>query len=125
MRVNRKQQMGSSTYATLFLILALIFAAVTIMKLWSPYYDDLAVKTAIKNIAEEDATRSMAPKEIRKTINKRLQVNNVQLDAEEVVISKEDGMVKIDVVYERRIPMYGNIDAMVKFHHEASFSAKR
>lgn len=125
MYLNRKKQLGASAYATLFMILVLLFAAVTLMKLWAPYYDDLAVKTALKNVAEEEVTRSMAPKEIRKTINTRLQVNGVQLDADEIVITKEDGNVKIEILYERRISMYGNIDAMVKFKHEASFSAKR
>lgn len=125
MRLNKKQQLGSSTYATMFLILALIFIAVTVMKLWSPYYDDLAVKTALKNLANEDATRSMAPKEIRDTMNKRLQVNGVHLEKEEIVIKKEDGEILVDVIYERRIPMYGNVDAVVKFHHSATVDAKR
>lgn len=94
------------------------------MKFWFFYYDDLVVKIVIKNIVEEDVMCFMVFKEICKMINKCLQVNNVQLDVEEVVIFKEDGMVKIDVVYECRILMYGNIDVMVKFYYEVSFLVK-
>lgn len=124
MQFNKNKQIGSSMYATMFILLMLIFGAVTLMKLWAPYYDDMAVKTALKNIAEEESTRSMGPKEIRSTINKRLQVNGVELDKEEILIKKEDGEVLIDIIYERRIPMYGNVDAMVKFNHSATVKAK-
>ncbi|MCK5789330.1 MAG: DUF4845 domain-containing protein [Ketobacter sp.] len=124
MHINKNKQMGASMYVTLFIILMLIFGAVTVMKLWAPYFDDMAVKTALKNIAEEQKTRTMAPNEIRSTINKRLQVNGVELAKEEIVIKKEDGEVTIDILYERRVPMYGNIDAVLKFSHSAVVQAK-
>ncbi|MGB1062342.1 MAG: DUF4845 domain-containing protein, partial [Ketobacter sp.] len=108
----------------MFILLVLIFAAVTLMKLWAPYFDDMAVKTALKNLSEEETTRSMAPNEIRNTLNKRLSVNGVKLEKEEVVIKKEDGEILINVIYERRIPMYGNVDAMLKFQHDVAVKAK-
>ena len=124
MHINKNKQNGSSTYATMFILLVLIFAAVTLMKLWAPYFDDMAVKTALKNLSEEETIRSMAPNEIRNTLNKRLSVNGVKLEKEEVVIKKEDGEILINVIYERRIPMYGNVDAMLKFQHDVAVKAK-
>lgn len=125
MRINKNKQIGSSMYATMFIILVLIFVAVTAMKLWAPYFDDMAVKTALKNIAEEETTRTMGPKDIRATLNKRLQVNSVTLNKEEIIIKKEEGEVIIDIVYERRIPLYGNIDAVLSFNHNATVTPKR
>lgn len=125
MRINKNKQIGSSMYATMFIILVLIFVAVTAMKLWAPYFDDMAVKTALKNIAEEEPTRTMGPKDIRSSLNKRLQVNSVTLDKDEIIIKKEDGEVTIDIIYERRIPLYGNIDAVLSFNHNATVTAKR
>ncbi|MCG8538098.1 MAG: DUF4845 domain-containing protein [Pseudomonadales bacterium] len=122
--LNKKKQFGGSTWGTMFIVLALIFGGVTAAKLWSPYFEDMAVGTAVKNIAEEDTTRAMSPSEIRATINKRLQVNNVTLHKDEIIIKKEDGEILIDVIYERRIPMYGNVDAVVKFNHSAKLNAK-
>lgn len=122
--LNKKKQFGGSTWGTMFIVLALILCVVTAAKLWSPYFEDMAVGTAVKNIAEEDTTRTMSPSEIRATINKRLQVNNVTLHKDEIIIKKEDGEILIDVIYERRIPMYGNVDAVVKFNHSAKLNAK-
>lgn len=124
MGLNNKKQVGASAWGTMIIVLAVIFAGVTAAKLWTPYFDDMAVGTAVKNISEEDNTRSMSPKEIRDTINKRLQVNNVKLNKEEIIIKKEDGEILIDVIYERRIEMYGNVDAVVKFSHSAKLKVK-
>lgn len=124
MELNNKKQRGASAWGTMIIVLALIFSGVTAAKLWTPYFDDMAVKTAVRNISEEDSTRSMSPKEIRQTVNKRLQVNNVQLSKEEILIKKEDGEIFLDVIYERRIPMYGNVDAVVKFNHSAKIKTK-
>jgi len=109
----------------MFIILVLIFLAVTAMKLWAPYFDDLAVKTALQNISEEETSTTMSPKDIRSTLNKRLEINGVNLKKEDVIIKKEDGVVNIDVAYERRVPLYGNIDAVLKFQHSATVNPKR
>lgn len=119
-----KRQNGMSTLGMMTVALAVVFVAVTAMKLWNPYYDDLAVRTALENVAKEGATVTMGPGEIRQTINKRLQVNQVTLGKDDIQIKKEDGVIKIDIIYERRIPMYGNIDAMVKFNHSATVNAR-
>jgi ABC-type transport system involved in cytochrome bd biosynthesis fused ATPase/permease subunit len=119
-----KNQHGMSTLGMMTVALLIVFGAVTAMKLWSPYYDDLAVKTAVENMSKEESTRAMTPNEILQTLNKRLQVNQVTLNKDDVKVKKEDGIIKIDVVYERRIPMYGNIDAMVKFNHHATINAR-
>lgn len=119
-----KKQHGMSTLGMMTVALLIVFAAVTAMKLWTPYYDDLAVKTALENMSKEDATRSMSPNEILQTLNKRLQVNQVSLGKDDVKVKKEDGIIDIEVKYERRIPMYGNIDAMVKFNHAATINAR-
>ena len=119
-----KKQYGMSTLGMMAVALLVVFGAVTAMKLWSPYYDDLAVKTAVDNMSKEDATRNMSPAEILQTLNKRLQVNQVTLSKDDIKIRKEDGIINIDVIYERRIPMYGNIDAVVKFNHSATINAR-
>lgn len=118
------RQNGMSTLGMMMVALAVVFVAVTAMKLWNPYYDDLAVRTALENVAKEGTTVTMGPGEIRQTINKRLQVNQVTLGKDDIQIKKEDGVIKIDIIYERRIPMYGNIDAMVKFNHSATVNAR-
>ena len=67
----------------------------------------------------------MGPNEIRATINKRLEVNNVKLTKDEILVKKEDGEVLIEIIYERRVPLYANVDAVLKFKHSATVQSKR
>ena len=113
----RKKQRGQSMWGNLFMIIMLIFAAITVMKLWTPYYDNMAVGKALKNMGEDPSIRGASADQLRDSLNKRLSISGVSLSKEEVKVAKQEKGTKIDVNYERRVPMYGNIDAVVKFDH--------
>lgn len=115
--MNLHAQRGQSMWGSLFMIGMLIFAAITAMKLWGPFYDDLAVAKAIDNMNEEPAVRGMSVNELRDSLNKRLMISGVTLTKEEVKVVKDDKGMQMTINYERRLPMYGNVDAVVKFNH--------
>lgn len=110
-------QRGQSMWGNLFMIGALIFAAITVMKLWSPYYDDFAVAKAVENMKSDPAVAGMNANDMLASLNKRLQISGVTLVKEDVKIAKDDSGIQMDIRYERRVPMYGNVDAIVKFNH--------
>ena len=113
-----KSPRGQTMWGNLFLILMLIFTAITAMKLWGPYYDDFAVAKAVENMNTDPAVRSMNANEMRESLNKKLQISGVELKKEEVKVTKTDTDLQMEIAYERRLPLYGNVDAVVKFHHE-------
>lgn len=54
---------------------------------------------------------------IRNNINKRLTINQVKLPSPEALtIVNEQGVIKFTINYEQRVPMFYNIDAVVKFN---------
>ncbi len=118
-----KAQRGQSMWGNLFMIGMLIFAAITVMKLWSPYYDDFAVAKAVENMQEDPAVPAMNANEMRESLNKRLQISNVELTKDDVKVSKNDTGIQMDITYEKRLPMYGNVDAVVKFNHSLHISS--
>lgn len=118
-----KKQTGSAM-GNLVLVLLLVFGALTAMKLWSPYFDDMAIKSALNSVAKDDASHSMSAKDLVEAIKKRLDINEVDLDSKSIHIKKDDGLIKIDIKYERRIHMYGNIDAVLSFDHSATINAR-
>lgn len=117
-------QRGQSMWGNLVMAAVVIFAAVTLMKLWDPYYDDFAVAKAMENMENEIATRSMTPEEMFNSLNKRLEINDVVLGKNDVKVSKSEKGTVMDVAYEVRLPMYGNVDAVVKFKHSMSLPAE-
>lgn len=118
-----KAQRGQSMWGNLFMIGMLIFAAITIMKLWSPYYDDFAVAKAVENMKDDPAVSAMNANEMRESLNKRLQISNVTLTKDDVKVTKDDNGIQMDITYEKRLPMYGNVDAVVKFNHSLHISS--
>lgn len=119
-----KAQRGQSMWGNLFMIAMLIFAAITIMKLWAPFYDDFAVAKAVENMQSDSAVPAMNANEMRDSLNKRLQISGVSLSKDNVKVTKSDGKVQMDIAYEKRVPMYGNIDAVITFKHSLQIGSK-
>ncbi len=115
---NPAKQKGMTTAGMVIIGALVAFVVISGIKLYPSYYDDFAVSTAMKNMEEESREiAAMSPTEIRNTLNKRLQVSGVKLEKDQVEILKEDGVIKINVNYEVRTHMYGNIDAVTSFSH--------
>lgn len=110
-------------WGNLFMIGMLIFAAITVMKLWSPYYDDLAVSKAVENMQDDPSVAAMNANEMRESLNKRLQISGVMLGKDDVKVTKSDSGIQMLINYEKRLPMYGNVDAVVKFNHSLQISS--
>ncbi len=122
--MNFNAQRGQSMWGNLFMIGMLIFAAITVMKLWEPYYNDFAVAKAVENMKSDNTVPGMNAEEMRSSLNKRLQISGVSLTKENVKITKDDDAIQMDITYEKRIPMYGNIDAVVMFKHSLHVESK-
>jgi len=108
------------TAISMMIIAALVgFAAMTAFKLYPAYYDDFAVTTALKNMEEDNKLSKVSPKDIRKSLDKRLTVSGVSLAKDDVTFVKGKGELTLQVHYEVRMPMFSNVDAVVVFDHSA------
>ena len=117
---NQKGMTGASM-ALVGLLVAVV--ALSAFKLYPSYYDDFAVSTALKNMEEEGSKIAvMSSRDIRKTLQKRIGTSGVNLNKEDMVITKDKDKVTIAVSYEVRTQMYGNIDAITKFSHSITVS---
>lgn len=63
------------------------------------------------------ATATASVTQVRTWINKGLQLNLVKLDRNEVNVTRENGVVAVDIDYERRIHFFHNIDLVIMFEH--------
>ena len=122
MKMKAKQK-GVSVSGMLVGAMILIFFTVTIFKLYPAYYDDFSVATVLENMELEGGSLvSLSSSKIRTLINRRLQVSGMQLNEDDVVITKAKGSVTIDVNYEVRTHLYQNIDAVTMFSHSITVS---
>lgn len=86
------------------------------MKLFPMYSEYYSVKSSLKGLANEPGIANESPQKIRDLFFRRLYVNyseNVQ--EENVKVKRVDAGWQVDVNYEVRRPMVGNIDVVGKF----------
>ncbi|WP_421836121.1 DUF4845 domain-containing protein [Neptunomonas phycophila] len=118
-----RQQRGASFFGTLIVVLMIgTFIAIG-FKLYSPYLQHGTLTSVVENVANDREELSKPINVIRNNINKRLTINQVKLPSPEALtIVNEQGVIKFTINYEQRVPMFYNIDAVVKFndYYEAS-----
>jgi len=116
MSVYRSNERGASILATLIVIMvAGVFFTVG-FKLYTPYMDHWTIKSIVENLTlDQDEIKKPIP-EIRRDIERRLHINQVRLpEREDLKIEVKEGVLHFDLKYERRVPMFHNVDAVVKF----------
>lgn len=108
------RQQGSFYSTAIIVILFGVFLTVA-LKIAPAYMDNSVIKNAMEGIDANNDLAQMPLAEIRTSIMRTLNTNNVEFDASNITLVEEGGSEYIDIVYERRIPLFSNISALVSF----------
>lgn len=119
-----KEQRGASG---LFMLIFLAMAAIILMvafKLYPAYYEHWQIAGVVESFETEEDLENLNLREIERRFGARLQTNNVRnFNMEDsVVFDLTEDFLGIEVNYEVRVPVYRNIDAVIKF--EKSFEKR-
>ena len=114
MRTARKQR-GATALGVLIGVSALV-AAVTLLLKLGPHYIDWQTMKAVFDGLPKDV-HTMSKDDIREALQKRFRVNSLRdFDLREIMtIDRQKTLTVIDVNYERREPIIGNVDAVLTF----------
>ncbi|MGB0206026.1 MAG: DUF4845 domain-containing protein [Neptuniibacter sp.] len=119
MKSSYKSQQGYTFTSALFVIL--VFGAVFTIgfKLYSPYFDYSTIDKVLTNVINNPEELRKHPTILKKDLQKKWDVNQITLPHKDaLIIRKLEGFVVITLDYEVRVPMFFNVDAMVKFDKE-------
>lgn len=109
----RKYQRGVSIGALLGLCVVFIVIALVGLKLAPAYIEYFQIKKSIAAVALAGGS-SVA--EIRKSFDKRAQVDEiVSITGEDLEISKDGGDVVISFAYPMKVKLFGNISVLFDF----------
>jgi len=114
-----KHQKGASFFSVMIVILMAGSLLTIAFKIYQPYLDHMTIKSVVEGITQDfDELRKPIPT-IRKNLNKRLVINQVNLPTQDaLLITNDKGVLKFDLKYEVRLPMFFNVDAVVKFSEQ-------
>ncbi|MGD2081770.1 MAG: DUF4845 domain-containing protein [Chromatiales bacterium] len=107
----------------LTIIALVIFFALMIVKIVPIYIENYSVKTVLHSLEEEPLITQKSVREVRKIVERRLQINSVYDLDNKVHIEKSSGVLTVDITYEVRKPMFGNIDIIVSFSDKVELVA--
>jgi len=120
----KNKQKGMTGISIMALLILIAFVALTLLKIMPIYFDSFKVGDVISSLKEERGLGETSNSEITKMILKRLDVNMVSdVTKDNIFIEKSKNQVLIDVEYEVRKPMFGNLDIIISFKKSAEAPA--
>lgn len=115
MKLKNKQK-GLTGVSIMVLLVAIAFIAIIFLKIMPVYFDAFKVGDVVSAMKDERGLGDKSSREIITMILKRLDVNMVtDVDKDEIFVEKTKDSVFIDVEYEVRKKMFGNLDIVVSF----------
>lgn len=110
------KQKGMTGISIMALLVLIAFVAIIFLKVMPVYFDSFKVGDVVSDMKEERGLGDKTNSEITKMILKRLDVNMVtDVTKEHIFIEKSKNDVLIDIEYEVRKEMFGNLDVVITF----------
>lgn len=117
---NRKQH-GLSMVGFLLTLSLLGFFAFITMRLFPVYTEYYSVKSDMEGLRNEPNARGLSPEQLRNLLFRRFQISYVEsVKPTDVTFDRNRGY-NMNVVYEVRRPLMGNLDFVAKFNHTVNF----
>lgn len=112
----KNKQRGLTGISIMAILVVIAFIAIIFLKIMPVYFDAFKVGDVVSGMKEERGLGDKTNNEITTMILKRLDVNMVSdVTKDNVFIEKIKNEVLIDVEYEVRKQMFGNLDIVVSF----------
>jgi hypothetical protein len=117
-------QKGMTGLGWVMVFFLIAFFTLIILRLFPAYMDSFKVGSIVSDIREEQGIGSKTPAEIRTMIMRRFDINMVtDVGRDDIYIERRGGMLVIEVDYEVRRKMLGNIDVVISFNKSAEVIA--
>jgi hypothetical protein len=115
--MNVRQRQSGMTIPGIAVIMIMVgFFLMCAVRMSPPYFEFLSVKGIIGRLVMEPEIEAETTTRIRRTIETRFNTNQIyELDPRDVEVYRRKGKTYVDASYEVRLPIFGRIDAVLKF----------
>jgi len=115
-RITAKQR-GAGGGGFIALIAVIIISVLLLLKLFPVYMEHFNVTTSLNSLSNENDIKSLKKGAIKELLQRRFSINDVKnVGKEHIVIEKTKTGMTIDITYEVRKPLVGNIDLVIHFN---------
>ena len=111
-----RRQRGFSKLGLVFMLVVLVSGLTFALKVLPVYIDHNFVRGVAESLLDSGRANSMTQAEVREEIAASMRVNNIRdFDLDSISTSRANGASIISIAYERRIPLFANIDVILSF----------
>lgn len=125
---NRDMPVGQRGIGGLgFLIILILIGVVAVvgMRIAPMYIGHFTIRSALEGIKDDPEIKQMGPAEIRQSIQRRFEINNVTaVDNKDLKIRRDKNTTIIELAYEVRKPLIGNLDVIGSFNETVVLPAQ-
>jgi len=119
MLVRSRKQSGMTLFSLVLIALLIALAALWLVKLSGPYWQQFKLDSSLKQVTEELRGRNPTEAVIERRLGRFLSDENIDLDPATIIDLNQDGdSSRLVLDYEQRIDILGNIDVILTFHEE-------
>jgi len=117
------RQYGISMLSVLIIGLLICLGAYIGMKIMPAYMTNIKVKTTLETVAEQAGEERLSAQEIIRRIDARFHLDyiNIVSARNDLSMDKGDGYTELRLAYEREIPLFFNISALLAFDNAAEY----
>ena len=115
------KQKGLSVTTWISVIAVGLFFTLLGVKMIPSYLEFYSIKGVLESIENEPKWRTESPRAIRQVFNKRIDINGVyDFDPKALKINRHKGVTSIEVNYEIRKEMVGNVSVVMAFYNKVT-----
>lgn len=109
-----KHQRGVALSGFLFWALILVFAALLGMKVAPTVIEFYKIKKDCKAVISQLA-KDATVADVRKAYQRYADIDSLEMSADQLDVSKENGQIVIAFAYEKRIPLLANVSLVIDY----------
>lgn len=119
----KREQRGITLMSFLMVLVLVGFFALIGMKLFPMYSEYYNLKGVMKDFAAQANAASMTPAQIESDLFRRFNIAYVEsVKRENIKIVRTGRTAQLNIAYEVRTPLIGNLDAVGKFDYTVDLS---
>lgn len=110
---------GLSLVGWILVIIVVVIFATAAIKMVPAYIDFNTISSMANSVLSDSKVGLKSENEIRADFAKRMSINNITvISAQDLIIEKDGGTVKVLVDYEVRENLFSNVDVVMAFNRE-------
>ncbi|HLS83368.1 MAG TPA: DUF4845 domain-containing protein [Arenimonas sp.] len=119
----KRKQHGITLMSFVMILVVVGFFALIAMKLFPMYSEYYNLKGVMKDFAAQPNTAAMTPAQIEADLFRRFNIAYVEsVKRENIKIQRVGRTAQLNIAYEVRTPLMGNLDAVGRFDYTVDLS---